>query len=45
LTLGLPTAGEITLGGLILIAGLLVGLIPAWRSYRYSLADGLTVNL
>jgi putative ABC transport system permease protein len=45
LTLGLPTVGEMMLGSLILVAGSLVGLIPAWRSYRYSLADGLTVKL
>jgi putative ABC transport system permease protein len=45
LTLGVPTAGECLLSGLILCAGLLIGLIPAWRSYRFSLADGLTVKL
>jgi putative ABC transport system permease protein len=45
LPLGFPTGGEMMLGGLILFAGLLVGLIPAFRSYRYSLADGLTVKL
>jgi len=32
------------LGGVI-IAGLLVGLVPAWRAYRNALQDGLTIRL
>jgi ABC-type bacteriocin/lantibiotic exporter with double-glycine peptidase domain len=38
-------SGKTTLLGLlaaVLAAGLLVGLIPAYRAYRLSLADGLT---
>lgn len=31
--------------GLVLIAGILVSLFPAWRAYKLSLADGLTVKL
>lgn len=45
LPLGLPGAREwATLGGLQL-AGILVGLLPAWRGYRNSLADGLSTRL
>lgn len=32
------------LGGVV-VAGLLVGLIPAWRAYRNTLQDGLTIRL
>lgn len=32
------------LGGVI-VAGVLVGLIPAWRAYRNTLQDGLTIRL
>lgn len=31
--------------GIILIVGFLIGCIPAWRAYRNSLADGLTIRL
>jgi putative ABC transport system permease protein len=39
-----PSASEWGLIGLVAAAGLLIGLIPAWRSYRYSLADGMIVR-
>jgi len=45
LSIGLPTTGEVLLGLGIFMAGGLVGLIPAYRSYRYSLADGLTMKV
>ena len=32
------------LGGVV-VAGGIIGLIPAWRAYRLSLADGLTVRV
>lgn len=32
------------LGG-VLVAGVLVGLVPAWRAYRNTLQDGLTIRL
>ncbi len=31
--------------GVIVVAGTLVGLLPAWRAYRNSLADGLSPSL
>lgn len=45
LPISLPTAGEWPLLGGLMTAGLLVGLVPAWRCYRNSLADGLSTRL
>jgi putative ABC transport system permease protein len=45
LPLNPPTAYEWTLLGAILSAALLMGCIPAWRAYRQSLADGLSIRL
>ena len=39
------STNEFALLGLILAAGLLVGLIPGYRAYRNSLIDGLTPRL
>jgi putative ABC transport system permease protein len=41
----MPSDNEWLLGGGMLVAGLVAGLIPAWRAYRLSLADGLTPRL
>ncbi|MET1078974.1 MAG: ABC transporter permease [Pseudomonas sp.] len=40
-----PSAYEWTLLGVILLAALLIGALPAWRAYRQSLADGLSIRL
>jgi len=45
LPLGLPSLYEWTLLGGILAAALLMGVIPAWRAYRQSLADGLSIRV
>lgn len=45
LPLAWPSRYEWSLLGLVLIAALLIGALPAWRAYRQSLADGLTVHL
>ena len=45
LPLGLPGIREWTLLGLLQLAGVAVGLLPAWRGYRNSLADGLSTRL
>lgn len=44
LSLSWPTAQEWQLLGAITGAGFLAGLIPAWRAYRISLADGLNAS-
>lgn len=36
-----PTAHDAVLLGCVLAAGLLAGIIPAWRAYRMTLTDGL----
>lgn len=38
----LPTPGEWRLLAAVIATGLLVSLVPAWRAWRMSLADGLT---
>ena len=43
--LALPSAYELRLLGAILGAALLMGGVPAWRAYRQSLADGLSIRL
>jgi len=45
LPFALPSAYEWGLLGAILCAALLMGFIPAWRAYRQSLADGLSIRL
>ncbi|ENO90722.1 ABC transporter permease [Thauera linaloolentis] len=45
LAAGWPSAGEWRLLGAVLGASLAASLVPAWRAYRYSLADGLTIRI
>jgi putative ABC transport system permease protein len=45
LTIGWPSMHELGLIAVVAIAGVLIGVIPAWRIYRYSLADGMTVRV
>lgn len=40
-----PTLMELALLGGVVLAGLLAGIIPAWRAYRNSLADGMSIRL
>ncbi len=42
---GWPSAHEFALMILVGTAGVLIGLIPAYRIYRYSLADGMTIRM
>jgi putative ABC transport system permease protein len=44
LGIGAPTGHELTMLAIILGASLLIGAIPAWRAYRYSLADGMSIR-
>ncbi len=39
------TSYEWMLMGLVLIAGVIIGFIPAFRAYRQSLADGMTIRI
>ena len=45
LPLSLPSSYEWSLLGAILAAALVMGCVPAWRAYRQSLADGLSIRL
>ena len=45
LQLNLPQMMELKLLLLVFMAGTLVGIIPGYRAYRYSLADGMTVRI
>jgi putative ABC transport system permease protein len=45
LALGWPAPLEWAMLGGVVVAGGIIGLIPAWRAYRLSLADGLTVRV
>ena len=40
-----PNAYELIVLGFIVLAGFVCGAIPAWRAYRNSLADGLTLRV
>jgi putative ABC transport system permease protein len=40
-----PSAYELTLLAVVQLVGAVIGLIPAYRAYRYSLADGMTIRL
>ncbi len=42
---GWPSEHEFALMLLVGAAGVLIGLIPAYRIYRYSLADGMTIRM
>ncbi len=37
-----PTAAQWALFGAVIVAGMLASLVPGWRAYRLSLADGLS---
>ncbi|MEO1719657.1 MAG: FtsX-like permease family protein, partial [Pseudomonadota bacterium] len=39
-----PTRWELTAIGAIVAGGIIAGLLPAWRAYRTSLADGMRVR-
>jgi putative ABC transport system permease protein len=45
LAVGWPSAYETGLVLLVAVAGVLIGLVPAYRIYRYSLADGMTIRV
>ncbi|PTD97796.1 ABC transporter permease [Pseudothauera lacus] len=45
LSAGWPTPAEWRLLGAVLAVALLASLVPGWRAYRYSLADGMTIRI
>jgi len=45
LAIGLPSRHEFVLLGAVLLAGILAGTLPAYRAYRHSLADGMTIRV
>ena len=45
LTIGAISGYEALLLGVIFLAGTVIGVVPGWRIYRYSLADGMTVRV
>ncbi|HKB81931.1 MAG TPA: ABC transporter permease [Burkholderiales bacterium] len=45
IALSWPSVYEVGLIVVVAAAGLLIGLIPAYRIYRYSLADGMTLRI
>jgi putative ABC transport system permease protein len=40
-----PSMYELLMLAAAVVAGLLVGMVPAYQAYRYSLADGMTIRL
>jgi putative ABC transport system permease protein len=45
IAIGWPSAYEVGLLALTAVAGALIGMIPAYRIYRYSLADGMVIRI
>ncbi len=43
--IGSPSLYETLLLGIVLLAGFLIGMLPAYRAYRLSLADGLSIRI
>ncbi|KEI72014.1 ABC transporter permease [Endozoicomonas elysicola] len=45
ITIALPGLFELVLAVAIIVSATILGAVPAWRAYKNSLADGLTVRL
>ena len=45
LAIGSPSLYEMLLLGIVLLAGFMIGMLPAYRAYRLSLADGLSIRI
>ena len=45
ISVGAPSAHEFVLFAVVCLAGVLVGVVPGYRIYRHSLADGLTIRV
>ncbi len=44
LAVSAPSGRELALLGMVILGSVLAGAVPAWRAYRLSLADGLTIR-
>jgi putative ABC transport system permease protein len=44
ISISLLTLRELSIISLIIIAGTLIGTVPAYQAYRYSLTDGMMVK-
>lgn len=45
IALGAPSGTELAILGAVVLLAFLMGLVPAWRAYRNSLADGLSIRV
>ncbi|MDH5425656.1 MAG: ABC transporter permease [Gammaproteobacteria bacterium] len=45
INIGWPSAHEFQLLAAVIISGVLVSIVPAYRAYRYSLADGMSIRI
>ena len=45
ISIGGLSSYELSLMGIICLAGIVIGIIPGYRIYRYSLADGMTIRI
>ena len=45
LEVGGLTRYDLAILGSVVLAGLLMGVLPAWRAYRNTLSDGLTIRV
>ena len=45
ISIGPVTLHEMSLMALVCLAGLVIGVIPGYRIYRYSLADGMSIRI
>ncbi len=45
LSMSLPGQNELLIMAGVIVIGTVVGCVPAWRAYRYSLADGMSIRI
>lgn len=45
LSMGWPGQREMLMMAGVIVIGTVVGCVPAWRAYRYSLADGMSIRI
>lgn len=44
LSAGMPSAAELRLVAIVLASGVAIGLLPAYRVFRYTVSDGMTIR-